>query len=296
MSSYIRLERRQSFERPAPHLRQTAGRRRGRPPAEVFERPVVLQPRHHRPARTRPVEDEHPNPYVTRQSGGSRPMIWNGTSHQWERTAPDVSNDVEMYIPANGSEMEQRRALERDWMLAHLRERERERQMTRIVREEQERFNFYEHRNEKLLYASNRDTTVHLELQIGIDIEQEHEDFSELTRRGDFRSAKRYFAENLQEYTDSPYVLLRHSQMMLDMGDHRVTSMPDLNINDLEVRSGGNDLGTMCALIRDSHRARNGQKDPFPGLEIDVRIPSDRLSSSRPTHEEIHFGSSQVGL
>lgn len=57
--------------------------------------------------------------------------------------------------------------------------------------------------------SSARDVTVHLELQLFDDIDQELGEFSRLTRIGHFRDTRSFFDENLRAFLDNPYVFVQ---------------------------------------------------------------------------------------
>jgi hypothetical protein len=64
--------------------------------------------------------------------------------------------------------------------------------------------------------------TTHFALEPAPDIEQELESFSRLWRLGHFSSAKAYFAENLSEFENQPYVLIQWAQFLVAAGDFRM--------------------------------------------------------------------------
>ena len=88
--------------------------------------------------------------------------------------------------------------------------------------------------NEQLLLAGNKDVTIHFELDVGVDLDQEIESFSELSRTGNFRLAKQCFEDKLAEYIQSPYIFLRYAQMLLDSGDYEGISNLNPPFNDVE--------------------------------------------------------------
>lgn len=66
----------------------------------------------------------------------------------------------------------------------------------------------------------DQDVTVHLELPIHDDLDDELEEFSRLKRMGDFRAAKNFFDGCLREHHDHPYVFIQYAEMLLAMGDY----------------------------------------------------------------------------
>ncbi|KAI1354853.1 hypothetical protein F5Y01DRAFT_218609 [Xylaria sp. FL0043] len=66
----------------------------------------------------------------------------------------------------------------------------------------------------------SKDLTMHLDLNIVEDIEQDLDEFCRLARLGNFHAAKRFFFENLEEQMSNPYVFVQYAQMLLDMGNY----------------------------------------------------------------------------
>ena len=86
--------------------------------------------------------------------------------------------------------------------------------------------------NGHTLIAGDKDLTVHLELDVGFDLEPVLEDFSRFNRLGDFLSAQKCFEERLEEHIDDAYVLTSYAQMLLNMGNYRDLSALGPNIRD----------------------------------------------------------------
>lgn len=68
---------------------------------------------------------------------------------------------------------------------------------------------------------SDRDTTVHLELDIEGDVESQLEEFSHLKRLGNFTAAEQYFQNDLYEYLDVPPVAVEYAEMLLQQGAYQ---------------------------------------------------------------------------
>ena len=87
---------------------------------------------------------------------------------------------------------------------------------------------------DKVLLAGNHDLTIHFELDVNVDLKPALEIFSGYTRIGDFRSARKYFEDNLQDYIDEPYVFLCYAVMLLDMGNYKELAKLEFDFQGLE--------------------------------------------------------------
>ncbi|KAF4865432.1 hypothetical protein CGCSCA2_v001449 [Colletotrichum siamense] len=73
---------------------------------------------------------------------------------------------------------------------------------------------------------NRRDITLHLDMDVTEDIEEELEQFSKLRRIGHFNEAKRYFEEHLENCIDNAYVLDQYGQFLLEISDiHTLTKL-----------------------------------------------------------------------
>ncbi|KAK1586191.1 uncharacterized protein LY79DRAFT_557091 [Colletotrichum navitas] len=73
---------------------------------------------------------------------------------------------------------------------------------------------------------ARRDVTLHLDLDVTQDVEEELEEFSKLRRIGHFNAAKRYFEEHLERCIDNAYVLDQYGQFLLEISDiHTLTKL-----------------------------------------------------------------------
>ncbi|KAK2024034.1 hypothetical protein LX32DRAFT_656492 [Colletotrichum zoysiae] len=71
-----------------------------------------------------------------------------------------------------------------------------------------------------------QDVTLHLEMDVTEDIEEEFEEFSKLRRIGHFNAAKRYFEEHLESCIDNAYVLDQYGQFLWEISDvHTLTKL-----------------------------------------------------------------------
>ncbi|KAK8128628.1 hypothetical protein PG984_009736 [Apiospora sp. TS-2023a] len=76
--------------------------------------------------------------------------------------------------------------------------------------------------------SQNSDITIHLKLphqEEGLD--EQIEEFCRLRRLGDFASARRFFAQNLEDHHDNPYLLVQYAEMLLEQGDYITLSSLD---------------------------------------------------------------------
>ncbi|KAF3764093.1 hypothetical protein M406DRAFT_351577 [Cryphonectria parasitica EP155] len=62
---------------------------------------------------------------------------------------------------------------------------------------------------------------VQREFELVPDIEDELEEFSRLTRMGDFRRAKVYFTNHLKDHIGDAFVFIHYAEMLLEAGDFR---------------------------------------------------------------------------
>lgn len=73
-----------------------------------------------------------------------------------------------------------------------------------------------------------RDTTIHVELEVTEDFDEELEEFSRLVRIGNFRVARSFFDEHLCSFADNPYVFVQYAEMLLAQGDYKsIQSLDD---------------------------------------------------------------------
>jgi hypothetical protein len=92
-------------------------------------------------------------------------------------------------------------------------------------------------------FQSN-DLTVHLDLDIQDDLDDSLEEFSRLCRVGDFVTASRFFAENLQSYLDNPYVLVQYAEMLVQQGEYKsMMRLDDSPIQHLNSQMAGQEEG-----------------------------------------------------
>jgi uncharacterized protein HemY len=75
--------------------------------------------------------------------------------------------------------------------------------------------------------SAPKDLTVHLDLDISDDLEGDLEALARLSRLGDGKGARQFFAKNLHEHIDNPYVLVCYAEVLMQQGDYK--AMTDLN-------------------------------------------------------------------
>jgi hypothetical protein len=70
--------------------------------------------------------------------------------------------------------------------------------------------------------ADARDLTVHLELDLYGDVEEELEEFNQLVRMGNFAAADSFFESYLKGHMSSdPSILIQYAEMLLAKGDFK---------------------------------------------------------------------------
>lgn len=79
------------------------------------------------------------------------------------------------------------------------------------------------------VYSSveTRDHTVHLELEMVEDFDEELEEFNRLVRFGSFATAKSFFDLHLKAHISDPYVFVQYAEMLLEKGDFKSLSAID---------------------------------------------------------------------
>ncbi|KAK2049292.1 hypothetical protein LZ31DRAFT_591010 [Colletotrichum somersetense] len=122
-----------------------------------------------------------------------------------------------------------------------------------------------------------QDVTLHLEMDVTEDIEEELEEFSKLRRIGHFNAAKRYFEEYLESYIDNAYVLDQYGQFLGEISDvHTLTKLAR------EYPTGDLDKVTSANWFLVCERARQFDGDIGPQRNRDKRPNLRRLLRSWP--------------
>lgn len=89
-----------------------------------------------------------------------------------------------------------------------------------------------------LLTPESGDLTVHLELDLQQDLEDQIEELARLSRLGQFAAAKDLLEGSLQWHLENPYVLVQHAGLLLQQGKFRsVTLLRGDLLRDLETKS-----------------------------------------------------------
>ena len=91
--------------------------------------------------------------------------------------------------------------------------------------------------------ATTKDVTVHLEVDVFADIDDELEHLNRCMRIGDFRSAKTLFHNHLQAHSHEPSVFVQYAEMLLEMGDYKSLALLDDSSTFSTTRPSGG-LGT----------------------------------------------------
>ncbi|KAK8118444.1 uncharacterized protein PG998_003070 [Apiospora kogelbergensis] len=69
--------------------------------------------------------------------------------------------------------------------------------------------------------SQNTDLTIYLKMPLQENQEEKMNEFCRLHRRGDYASARRFFAQELlPEHEDDPYLLVQYAEMLLKQGDY----------------------------------------------------------------------------
>jgi hypothetical protein len=69
--------------------------------------------------------------------------------------------------------------------------------------------------------TSNRDVTLHFELDIEVDAEGKLEHFGRIKRLGRFEEAEEYFRNNLQDQLDNLAIAVEYASMLLEQGAYK---------------------------------------------------------------------------
>ncbi|OBS20029.1 hypothetical protein FPOA_11750 [Fusarium poae] len=83
---------------------------------------------------------------------------------------------------------------------------------------------------------NSKDITVHLELDIVSDLDDELEEFNRLVRQGSFKNAQSFFDQYLATHKSNPWVFVQYAEMLITMGDYK--SFHDLDHNQIFFRHG----------------------------------------------------------
>lgn len=87
--------------------------------------------------------------------------------------------------------------------------------------------------------VETRDHTVHLELDLVEDFDEELEEFNRLVRIGSFSIAKAFFDLHLKAHISDPYVFVQYAEMLLEKGDFQSLSA----MNGSSIFDGHDSLG-----------------------------------------------------
>ncbi|KAJ4387574.1 hypothetical protein N0V93_008169 [Gnomoniopsis smithogilvyi] len=121
-----------------------------------------------------------------------------------------------------------------------------------------------------------QDASIHLELHITNDLDNELEVFSQLQRLGNFSAAHEYFQNNLEAYLSDPYVFVHFGQMLLDQGNYLAFEEIDsVAVFGKEERT----ISRFCEDVPVRDRDRSRFRGPNPGPETTTRPTSVRGSS-----------------
>ncbi|KAF4948981.1 hypothetical protein FGADI_9266 [Fusarium gaditjirri] len=82
----------------------------------------------------------------------------------------------------------------------------------------------------------SKDVTVHLELDVVNDLDDELEEFNRLVRQGWFKNAQSFFNQYLATHKSNPWVFVQYAEMLIEMGDYK--SFNELNLNQVFFQHG----------------------------------------------------------
>lgn len=69
--------------------------------------------------------------------------------------------------------------------------------------------------------SSSKNVSVHLDFDLFLDLDDELEEFNQLSRLGDFSRAERYFDRYLKAESVNPWVFIQYADMLLEKGDYK---------------------------------------------------------------------------
>ncbi|KAK8011525.1 hypothetical protein PG990_010490 [Apiospora arundinis] len=84
--------------------------------------------------------------------------------------------------------------------------------------------------------SQQSDLTIHLKLPVQENLDDKIDEFCRLRRLGDFPSARKFFAQELADQDDNPYVLVQYAEMLLEQGDY--ATLAKLNGHELFAPGG----------------------------------------------------------
>lgn len=128
--------------------------------------------------------------------------------------------------------------------------------------------------------ASSKNVSVHLDFDLFLDLDDELEEFNQLSRRGDFSGAERYFDLYLKAESANPWVFIQYAEMLLEKGDYK--SFQQLNAEPIFGQAQSN--------------GRSDALDAFGTLELNwVLLNAVALSYCQHEIQPILDGVSRLG-
>ncbi|KAF5565499.1 hypothetical protein FPHYL_4192 [Fusarium phyllophilum] len=82
----------------------------------------------------------------------------------------------------------------------------------------------------------SKDTTVHLELDVVNDLDDELEEFNRLVRQGLFKNAQSFFDQYLATQKSNPWIFVQYAEMLIEMGDYK--SFHELHLDHIVFQHG----------------------------------------------------------
>lgn len=148
--------------------------------------------------------------------------------------------------------------------------------------------------------ADARDLTVHLELDLFRDMDDELEEFNRLVRMGNFAAADSFFESYLKEHMSSdPSIFVQYAEMLLEKGDFKSLLLLDGDSvfgkrrNDPEKSESKEPLEMNWLLVRAMallhsqhkvHKVWSGIKAPLRGFSETSGIESTEVSVKQSPH------------
>lgn len=147
--------------------------------------------------------------------------------------------------------------------------------------------------------ADTRNLTAHLDLELSQDIEDELEEFSRLSRIGNFASAESFFDLHLRSHLSNPSLFVQYADMLLKKGDFKaLMSVDDSSIFVTRDEGGPHDYGfefhqlemnwkliraiTLCYSQHKLHTVREVIQGPFRSVRNTLHIGSTEASNHFP--------------
>lgn len=151
--------------------------------------------------------------------------------------------------------------------------------------------------------TNTRDLTIHLDLELTRDIDDEIEEFSRLSRLGNYASAESFFDLNLRAHFSTPSLFVQYADMLLEKGDFKALMLLDESSvfarrdsgEPQDLRSEIDKLKmnwkliraiTLCHSQHKLHTVWDVVKDPFRSIR-----DTSHIGSTEASNYLLHLGS-----